>query len=223
MTAATVHVPARFNGPPASGHGGYSAGVVAAALGVDGPVAVSLRAPPPLDRDLEVVAVDGGIEVHDGDTLVASAQPATPVEEPPGPVDPDVAAAAERPMTDHPFPTCYGCGPEREPGDGLRLFAGPVPGTDGLFAARWIPREVTREQVWAAMDCPSSTPAIIDGPIVLARLCLLISELPQTGEPHAITSRLVREDGRKVFTTVALHDATGRRLAHGDALWIRLS
>ncbi|MBS1885546.1 MAG: hypothetical protein JSS97_21575, partial [Actinobacteria bacterium] len=49
---ATVTVPARFNGPPASGNGGYACGVLAAA--VEGPVAVSLRRPVPLDRELEI-------------------------------------------------------------------------------------------------------------------------------------------------------------------------
>ena len=219
---STVRIPSRFNGPPSSGHGGYSAGVFAAQL-EGAPAAVSLRAPPPLETDLEVVRVDGGVEIRDGETLVATVAAAEPAEEPPPAVDPDVAAAAERPVEEHPFPTCYGCGPLREPGDGLRLFAGPVPDGDGVFAARWIPQDTAFEQVWAAMDCPSSTPAIIDGPIVLARLCLAIGELPEAGAAHAITSRLVRQDGRKVFTTVGLFDAGGHRLAHGDALWIRLT
>ena len=217
----TVRIPARFNGPPDSGHGGYSAGVFAAQL-EDGPVAVSLRAPPPLETDLEVVTVEGGVEIRDGETLVATVERAVPAEDPPGPVDPPVAAAAERPQEHHPFPTCYGCGTDREPGDGLRLFAGPLADDDSVFAARWTPGESTPEQVWAAMDCPSATPAIIDGPIVLARFCVDIAELPEIGAPHSITSRMVREEGRKVFTTVALHDAGGRRLARGDALWIRL-
>lgn len=222
MVAGVVRIPARFNGPPASGHGGYSAGVVAVALG-EAPAAVSLRAPPPLDKDLDVVRVDGGIEVRDGSTLVATAEPAAPGQEPPAFVDPERAAASARPFDPHPFPTCYGCGPEREPGDGLRLFAGPVAGTDGLYADAWTPADASTEQVWAAMDCPSSAPAVVTGPTVLARLCIAIDAPPTVGEPHAIVARLVREDGRKVFTAMALYDASGARLAHGDALWIRLS
>jgi len=47
---ATVIVPARFNGSPASGNGGYSCGPLAATF--EGPVAVSLRRPVPLDTEL---------------------------------------------------------------------------------------------------------------------------------------------------------------------------
>jgi hypothetical protein len=55
---ATVTVPARFNGPPANGNGGYSCGVLSASLG--GPAAVSLRRPVPLDRPLEIRHEDEG-------------------------------------------------------------------------------------------------------------------------------------------------------------------
>ena len=41
-----VAIPARFNGPSGSGHGGYCAGLTAS--GVDGLAEVSLRRPPPL-------------------------------------------------------------------------------------------------------------------------------------------------------------------------------
>jgi hypothetical protein len=60
----TLTVPSRFNGPPASGQGGYSAGALAAHL--DGPAAVSLRRPVPLDEALEV-RTDDGAELSGGD------------------------------------------------------------------------------------------------------------------------------------------------------------
>ena len=34
-------------------------------------------------------------------------------------------------LTSHPFPTCFACGTDREPGDGLRIFPGPVAGRAG--------------------------------------------------------------------------------------------
>jgi hypothetical protein len=90
----TVIVPSRFNGPPASGQGGYSSGVLAAHLA--GPAAVSLRRPIPLDRELEVrvekrSAESGDQEGKDvasevvarafdaGGELVAEAVPAPPL------------------------------------------------------------------------------------------------------------------------------------------------
>ena len=62
----------RFNGPAESGNGGYTAGLVAAALDADHVGAVvTLRVPPPLATPLQVTRADGGIRVHAGDQLVA--------------------------------------------------------------------------------------------------------------------------------------------------------
>ena len=54
----------------------------------------------------------------------------------------------------------------RPPGDGLRIFPGPVAGL-GLWAAPWTPDpsvagangKVRPEVVWAALDCPSGIAA----------------------------------------------------------------
>jgi hypothetical protein len=71
---AKVLIEQRFCGPPDSGHGGYSCGVVAAH--VDGPAVVTLRRPPPLGRPLAVVTgVNGSVRVLDGDELVAEGEP----------------------------------------------------------------------------------------------------------------------------------------------------
>ncbi len=43
----------RFRGPPTSGNGGYTCGMLAAAASK--PVEVRLMRPPPLDRTLEIV------------------------------------------------------------------------------------------------------------------------------------------------------------------------
>ena len=54
-------VPGRYNGPPESANGGYACGLVAGLLG--GVVEVTLRLPPPLDRELGVVRQDGRVEI----------------------------------------------------------------------------------------------------------------------------------------------------------------
>ena len=72
----TILIEQRFRGPERSGNGGYSAGAVAAALGLPlGPAEVTLRLPPLLDIPLPVFRSGDGLEVtHSGD-LVAVARP----------------------------------------------------------------------------------------------------------------------------------------------------
>ena len=45
-------------------------------------------------------------------------------------------------LGNHPFPTCFACGPDRAEGDGLRIFPGPVGGASGdrgYVASLWVP------------------------------------------------------------------------------------
>lgn len=89
----TLYVPARFNGPRESGQGGYTAGLIAMRMGEL--AEVSLRAPIPLDRELKLTEHDhGGIDVHDGETLVAEAKPRELELEVPEPVGIEEARAA---------------------------------------------------------------------------------------------------------------------------------
>jgi hypothetical protein len=95
-----MRIDRRFNGPPASGNGGVSCGLLAAYL--DAPVVeVTLRQPPPLGVDLAVK--DG--ELYDGDLLVATARPGSVELDPPRAVSVEEAAAAESRyagLVDHP-------------------------------------------------------------------------------------------------------------------------
>lgn len=116
----------RYNGPPGSGNGGWSAGTVAAHLDSPAGIMVTLRIPPPLDTPLSVEYVDSGVAVYTPRGIrVADAAPSVV---PPDPIEPvpyqqAVEVSAGYPgFTAHPFPTCFVCGPQREPGDGLRLF-----------------------------------------------------------------------------------------------------
>jgi hypothetical protein len=231
VTDEPVVIARRFNGPPGSGHGGWSAGQ--AALLVDGPVAeVTLRRPPPLETPLTVLRHDGGAALVDGDETVAEARPAALAVDGPAPVGVEEAAAAAARFAwkhDHPFPTCFGCGPRRDPGDALCLYTGPV--GDGRFAVPWTPpawtgaREVDPHFVWAALDCPSSAPVhgTISSPVVLGRFTVALEAPVEVGTPHVIQSWLEREDGRKRHTAVALYTASGERRAAGRAVWVELA
>ena len=229
-----IQIPARFNGPDDSGNGGYTCGVVAAAVG-SGAAEVSLHAPPPLERPLDVAReADGAVKVTDGDTLVASGRPATVSAEPPPAIPFDRAAEASRAGFEqwtgsHPFPRCVVCGPDRGPGDGMQIFPGPLD-EDGAFAATWVPEgdpgtTVAPELVWAALDCPTSAPVVDFGhgnPCVLARLTAVIEGDVRAAEPHVLISWPVARDGRKRHSSVALYDGEGAVAARADALWIEL-
>ena len=84
-------IPPRFCGPARSGNGGYVCGRIAAYA--DGPLAVTLRRPPPLATPMTVEPVDdGSLRVRHGGTLIAE------TTFPPGPLAmevPDPASLAD--------------------------------------------------------------------------------------------------------------------------------
>lgn len=226
----TVTIPSRFNGPPASAHGGYSAGLVGTAIG--GPAEVTLLAPPPLETPLTVTRGPDGAELRDGDHVIATAAPTT-IDNGPAPTVDVAAVRGAMPDPDelrrtHPFPTCFGCGPDRDPGDGLRLFAGPLDAATGLYGAVWTPEGDGRVDplwVWAALDCPSSGPAqdpTGEKPIVLGRFAVDVRVPVPAGEELVILSAPLEHHGRRRITAVWLLDAAGRELAVGRATWIEL-
>ncbi|MDZ4828362.1 MAG: hypothetical protein SGJ13_18125 [Actinomycetota bacterium] len=232
----SVRIPHRFHGPPDSGNGGFSAGLLASY--VDGPAEVTLRRPPPLDRALTVEDRGDSVVLLDGQDLIAEAVPATVDLDVPAAVDLETAtrAAAQCPTALHPewhpFPSCFVCGPDRASGDGLRVFPGPVEGRD-LFAAPvsfpadLVDGTVPRVLVWAALDCPSAYPMYTGdtrpaSPYVLGRIAARVDrEIPADAAVVATAWRL-GVDGRKLFTASALFDGKGTQLAVARATWISL-
>jgi hypothetical protein len=234
---ASVVIPRRYNGPPDSGNGGYSCGVLAGL--VDAPaVEVTLRAPPPLERELRVEERDGALVALDGETVVAEARPTELELGTPEPVPMAAAIEADagssyRDAEGHWFDTCFVCGPSRAEGDGLRMFPGLLP--DGVHhATRFRPDAsladaaglVRGEVVWAALDCPTSAP-IADWddrrpPSVLARLAARIDAPLHAGREYLVLSWPLGEDGRKRTAAAALYDEGGTPLAVSRALWIEL-
>ena len=133
----------RFRGPARSGNGGYTCGALATLAPEEWPAAtVRLSQPPPVDTLMTVErSEDLLVASYDG-TEVARATPADHDLVPVEPVDAATARAAEASypgLRSHPFPTCFTCGTGREPGDGLRIFPGPL--GPGLAAATWTPHE----------------------------------------------------------------------------------
>jgi hypothetical protein len=209
----------RFNGPPQSGNGGYTAGLLAALVGE--PAEVTLRRPPPLRRTLRF----DGERLWDDEALVAEARRASVDLAYPEPVTFAAAVlASERypGFERHSFPTCFVCGPERKPGHGLRIFAGPVEGRD-LFAAPWIvPDDVERAFVWAGLDCPGAIAVGFParGETVLGRFAAGIDRVPSPGERCVVVAWPLGEDGRKLYAGTALFSEAGEPLAVARATWI---
>jgi hypothetical protein len=230
-------IPSRFCGPPGSGNGGYVCGRIAAYL--DGLVTVTLRRPPPLDAPMAVERDDEGlVRIHDGCTLIAEATPSphSPALQAPGPVSMAEAltAAGRGPYYADPFfPGCFACGTARPPGDGLRIFPGPVPGRR-LWAAPWTPDpsvtgaggRVRPEVVWAALDCPTGIAAAeaanlgSDTAVLLGRMTATLANLPLAGDQCRVIAWPGTRDGRKLTAGSALLGPGGEVLAAALAVWL---
>jgi hypothetical protein len=209
-------IPARFNGPPGSGNGGYSAGLFAG-----GEREVTLRMPPPLDTPL--TTADGKIQTPEG-TIVAELAPAaviTVTVPPIGYADAADAATRYSGFAEHPFPTCYVCGPERT--DGLRIFPGTL--DDGTTAAPWtVPGDVSHPVVWAALDCPGGWAVIQGGrPYVLGRIAVRVARLPAPGDQCVVRGALAETEGRKALVHTTLYGPDGDELARARATWIAIA
>jgi hypothetical protein len=236
--AETVTIASRFRGPPASANGGYVCGVVGERVHAAGAaVEATLRKPPPLDTPLAVEIEGPRVRVRAGDVVIAEAVPAPLELAVPEPVGFEAAGEAARGYLGferHPFPTCFVCGPEREAGDGLRIFPGAVTGRD-VAASPWIPDPslagddglVRPEIVWAVLDCPSwfgfAAFESFEGAAVLGRLTARLEGRPRPGDRCVAMGWLVGRDGRKIHTASALHTEDGRLLGVARATWIALA
>jgi hypothetical protein len=246
-------VPSRFRGPRSSGNGGWTSGALAGLVDHDVPadhaarwptIAVTLRLPPPLDTRMQVTDEGGATVASLEGEVVARAElvDERPVQVDRVPADEARAAEASYPgLRQHPFPTCFGCGTEREEGDGLRIFPGPVPdpadeNAPTRVAATWTPHPSLFEDwhtyhddhpraslpvAWAALDCVGGWAGdLTDRMMVLARITARVNTLPKIGEEHVVVGEARDAEGRKTWTAATLYDADGRALALAEHLWI---
>lgn len=236
-TTKSLLIENRFHGPPDSGNGGYSCGMLGRFI--DGPALVRLRIPPPLDAEMEIRRTDTGVELFHNDVLVGSAKAAVVdigVPSPPDFVGAEAASLAYRGFDAHFYPGCFVCGPERGHGDGLRVFAGPVADTDapeGMVAATWIPDEslandstkVESQYIWSVLDCPGAYafPEPASGTILLGELAVSIKAPVSVGEKCVVTGWEIKHEGRKHFTGTALFGESGDCRAVAYATWFEVA
>lgn len=240
----TITIDKRYCGPPNSANGGYVSGLLANSL--DGTAEITLRAPPPLERELELLrCADGTVELRNTQGVLATGRKVSLdlVKVPSAGLAKATAAAARTAYADpstHPLPGCFVCGPGRAVGDGLRIFVGPlaagVTGEIESVAAPWIPTpdlvddkgQVSCEFIWAALDCPSGFACQGAGqfqvrgnkPILLGRMAAHIHRCPKPGDQCVIVAWSTGRDGRKLFSSSALLGCNGERLAIAQATWL---
>jgi hypothetical protein len=230
-----VVIPTRFNGPPGSGNGGYSCGVLGTRIGDC--AEVTLRLPPPLDREMSIDDEGEGIErrwrMLDGAAIVATGRPSAPGVTCPEPPSLDVARAAESAYSGfdrHVFPSCFVCGPQRGEGDGLRIFPGRVEGR-GIVASGWTPNDnvgladgaVDPVVVWGALDCPTYFGGRLNdyGRIaVLGRLTAHLRAPVRVGRPHVVVGWPLGREGRKWEGGAAVFTADGELCAFSRGMWV---
>ncbi len=185
-------------------------------------------------------------DVMSGETPVATATPAEPLETTLPSFSFEQAERAsitglEKRECSTVFRTCFVCGPDREEGDGLRLFADTPAevihdGTPQPVAVSWTPfvgfssdgENIDEAHTWAAMDCPSAMALNNDGSDLEPLLCLLgrfrntILRTPKVNERCVVVAKMRHSEGRKFYSDVALFGHNEEVLACGLTTWISI-
>lgn len=230
--AQSFVVPARFCGPPDSGNGGYTCGMLAREVG--GTLECTLRRPVPLEVPLQIERRNSGAVLLREGEIIIEAMPTEISLEAPEPIGLEAAKAAmaASPALDarHPFPACFVCGPQRPARDGLRIFPGPAEGTR-LCAAEWSPaaefgdaqKFLKPELLWAALDCPTGFAAgfRVVGKLVTGRLAVEQRQPVRVGVECLLLSWPLGVEGRKHFSAACLYQHQ-KLCAVARATWIKL-
>jgi hypothetical protein len=225
----SITIAARFCGPASSSNGGYFAGLVATLAART--VSVRLLQPPPLETTLSVMEHGEVLEVRRGEERIGEARPALLRLD--APQAPEYLEAVEASrhyagFRHHRFPSCFVCGTQRARGDGLRIFAGPLPGR-ALVAAPWVPDasldagdgKVRAEFMSAALDCPGYyAVAPDDRMMLLAEFSAHVDRRVHVGESCTVVGWPLGGGGRKLEAGTAIFDGKGELCGRARALWI---
>lgn len=228
-----IQISQRFCGPPNSANGGYTCGIMDNET--DFVSEVTLRVPPPLEKQLTFQQANDQVQLMDQDTLVAYARPGTIDLAAPAAPDFETAALASQHylgrQMDLAFPTCFVCGMQRSTGDGLQIYAGKADG-EAIVAAPWVPFSdlgndghfVNNEFMWSALDCPGAYSVMGDQPkmIVLGRMTAQILKPVTIAERCVVIGWAKGQEGKKHFCGTAIYNSQQELCAVSNQIWFEL-
>jgi hypothetical protein len=208
-----------YEGFPGVSLGGYVAGLAAKDLGWSVAVTLTKAVTPgstvTLDRSASEVLlrVEGEVAATAVPSHFESTAPESVALE-----RAERASALYPGFNHHFFPNCFTCGPDRTPGDGLRIF--PV------VATIWQPpssvwradRTVASEFLWAALDRPAIWAQIVHGGAeaderaVSGRLELLQHAPVPSDAPSVVVGWPIARQGRRVVAGAGIFSDSGQLL-----------
>jgi hypothetical protein len=209
---------------PGVAQGGYVCGVAARSL--DGPCEVRLHRLVRIGTPVESARSGEGVRLEGPEGLIAEAtRTVVNPKLPPVPVglrEAEDAAGAYRGFTAHLFPNCYCCGPDREVGEGLRIFPGPV-ADRSVVAAPWGPHQsldqgdglVPKELVWTALDCPAIWAVLLDSApdsderALTGRVGLDVKAPIRVGAQYVVLGWPMEREDRRVVAAAGIFSPAG--------------
>lgn len=224
----SLKIDKRFNGPPNSGNGGYTAGLIASKLRFN--PEITLRIPPPLAQEMQLkVQADSAVLMHQ-DVLVAEAKVTDfQLTIPPAITFAEASEAIQKSKTYDAvlIPSCFVCGSARKRGDGLAIHPGNI--GPQKVAAPWTPYENLGDEsgkvktafIWSALDCPGAW-AIQDSTqlYLLGRMAAKEVMPIKINTSYLIMGWVLGTEGRKTWTGTAIYDEEGKVAAFAKATWI---
>ncbi|PJZ27642.1 hypothetical protein [Leptospira kmetyi] len=239
----SIEINEKYCGPPNSGNGGYVAGITANPIEHKAAV-IKIRAPAPLGETLYYSGDSGknGIRLlsKESNLVIAEAKEDSEFYRDVPELNSSSLEGIQHPEKEylgfkqHPFPTCFVCGPNRNHEDGMRIFPAKISDQVGfthLHGAFWNPWKdlsgtdgnVRNEIVWAALDCPGGFAVSYVEPtlIVLAKLRGRLLEPIFPEVPYAILSWEIGRNRRQRIAGTAIYRIEDRKcVAYSEALWM---
>ena len=222
----------RFCGPTNSGNGGYVCGMLANQ--VDYIAEITLRKPPPLSTEMEIIVGEEYLQLmHSNEVIATIKQGKIDFKAPKAPSFNEAIEASKNYVgfKTHPYPNCFVCGPHRESPDALCIFPGKT-SDEKLIAAPWKPHKllsdgngsVKNEFIWSALDCPGGIVVLNENnKILLGRMTAQIKHKINIDEKCVVIGWLKGKEGRKFFSGTAIYSENNGLCAVASATWIDIN